>query len=42
MFNMYLHERAERSREEFVAFDPQVDYPRYVEGKPRADGVRDS
>src|SRR5215213_5614377 len=41
MFNRYLRERAERTGEEFVAFDPQVDYPKYVDGKPRADGVRD-
>jgi beta-phosphoglucomutase family hydrolase len=41
MFNAYLRERAERTDEEFVAFDPQVDYPKYVDGKPRADGVRD-
>jgi beta-phosphoglucomutase family hydrolase len=41
MFDAYLRERAERTGEKFVAFDPQVDYPRYVDGKPRADGVRD-
>ena len=41
MFDAYLRERAERSGEEFVAFDPEVDYPTYVDGKPRADGVRD-
>jgi beta-phosphoglucomutase family hydrolase len=41
MFDAYLRERAERAGEEFVRFDPQVDYPKYVDGKPRADGVRD-
>src|SRR5215207_2844415 len=41
MFNTYLRERADRTGEEFVAFDPWVDYPEYVDGKPRADGVRD-
>jgi beta-phosphoglucomutase family hydrolase len=41
MFDEYLRGRAQRLGEEFVAFDPQVDYPEYVDGKPRADGVRD-
>jgi beta-phosphoglucomutase family hydrolase len=41
MFDDYLRRRAVRVGEEFIAFDPQVDYPRYVDGKPRADGVRD-
>ena len=41
MFDEYLRRRAERIGEEFVAFDPQADYPEYVDGKPRADGVRD-
>ncbi len=41
MFDDYLRRRAERVGEQFVPFDPQVDYPRYVDGKPRADGVRD-
>ena len=41
MFDTYLRERAERTGEEFVPFDPKVDYPKYVDGKPRADGVRD-
>ncbi|MFL5911829.1 MAG: beta-phosphoglucomutase family hydrolase [Gaiellaceae bacterium] len=41
MFDTYLRERADRTGEEFVAFDPRVDYPEYVDGKPRADGVRD-
>jgi beta-phosphoglucomutase family hydrolase len=37
MFDAYLRER---DGEDCVPFDPGVDYPRYVDGKPRADGVR--
>lgn len=40
-FDAYLRERAERGGTEFVPFDPQADYEQYVDGKPRADGVRD-
>jgi beta-phosphoglucomutase family hydrolase len=40
MFDAYLRERAERTGEEFVPFDPKADYSEYVDGKPRADGVR--
>jgi beta-phosphoglucomutase family hydrolase len=40
MFDTYLRERAERMGEEFVPFDPKTDYGEYVDGKPRADGVR--
>jgi len=40
MFDGFLRERAEREGEEFVAFDGRGDYDRYVDGKPRADGVR--
>jgi beta-phosphoglucomutase family hydrolase len=41
MFNAYLRERAERTGEPFVPFDPGADYVTYVDGKPRSDGVRD-
>jgi beta-phosphoglucomutase family hydrolase len=41
MFDDYLRRRAARTTEKFLPFDPQLDYPRYVDGKPRADGVRD-
>jgi beta-phosphoglucomutase family hydrolase len=41
MFDAFLRERAERTSESFVAFDPVADYLGYVDGKPRADGVRD-
>jgi len=40
MFDGYLRERAARPGEEFVPFDPVADYTRYVDGKPRYDGVR--
>jgi beta-phosphoglucomutase family hydrolase len=40
MFDGYLRERASRTGEDFVPFDPVVDYTRYVDGKPRYDGVR--
>src|ERR1700730_16734171 len=40
MFDGYLGERARRLGEPFVPFDAVVDYDRYVDGKPRADGAR--
>jgi len=40
MFDGYLRERAARTGEEFVPFDPVADYSAYVDGKPRYDGVR--
>jgi beta-phosphoglucomutase-like phosphatase (HAD superfamily) len=40
MFDVYLRERTARTGEEFVPFDPVGDYARYVDGKPRYDGVR--
>ena len=40
MFDAYLRERAERTGEEFVPFDPGADYLKYVDGKKREDGVR--
>ncbi len=40
MFDGYLRERAVRTGEEFVPFDPVADYTLYVDGKPRYDGVR--
>jgi Cof subfamily protein (haloacid dehalogenase superfamily)/beta-phosphoglucomutase family hydrolase len=39
-FDELLHERAKARGEPFVAFDVAVDYTRYVDGRPRADGVR--
>src|SRR5256714_6769863 len=40
MFDAYLQERAKRTGERFVPFDPVADYDQYVDGKPRYDGVR--
>ncbi|NAZ75041.1 beta-phosphoglucomutase family hydrolase [Kineococcus sp. T13] len=40
-FDAYLRERAQRTGEPFRAFDPVEDYNAHVDGKPRADGVRD-
>jgi len=40
MFDDYLRDRSRRTGEPFVAFDPGRDYEEYVDGKPRADGVR--
>jgi beta-phosphoglucomutase family hydrolase len=37
----YLQRRATERREEFRPFDAAMDYWRYVDGKPRFDGVRD-
>ena len=40
MFDDYLRDRAKRTGEPFVPFDPVDDYDEYVDGKPRADGTR--
>jgi beta-phosphoglucomutase family hydrolase len=40
MFDAYLRSRAAASGDEFVPFDELADYDRYVDGKPRQDGVR--
>jgi beta-phosphoglucomutase family hydrolase len=40
MFDAYLRERAARTGEAFVAFDPINEYDEYVDGKPRYEGVR--
>jgi beta-phosphoglucomutase family hydrolase len=39
MFDAYLRERAEQGGEPFREFTPS-DYDRYVDGRPRYDGVR--
>jgi beta-phosphoglucomutase family hydrolase len=41
MFDEFLRTRSQRTGEPFVPFDPGVDYPAHVDGKPRQDGVRD-
>jgi beta-phosphoglucomutase family hydrolase len=40
MFDDYLRRRAEEAGGEFVPFDAHDDYDEYVDGLPRADGVR--
>ena len=40
MFDAFLEQRAARMGEPFVPFDPVADYRLYVDGMPRADGVR--
>lgn len=40
MFDEFLRDHARRHRDPFVPFDPDGDYRRYVDGKPRYDGVR--
>jgi beta-phosphoglucomutase family hydrolase len=40
MFDGYLRERAAQTGEEFVAFDAVGEYDKYVDGKPRYEGVR--
>jgi beta-phosphoglucomutase family hydrolase len=40
MFDAYLKQRSDQTGERFVPFDRVKDYDEYVDGKPRADGVR--
>ncbi|MBN1279672.1 MAG: beta-phosphoglucomutase family hydrolase, partial [Chlorobiaceae bacterium] len=40
MFNSFLKSYAEANNEPYVPFDPIHDYHRYVDGKPRMEGVR--
>ncbi|MEU5779631.1 HAD family hydrolase [Micromonospora lupini] len=39
-FDEFLRQRATATGEPFQPFDPGPDYNRYVDGRPRADGVR--
>jgi beta-phosphoglucomutase family hydrolase len=39
-FDEFLRRRSARTGEPFAAFDPHSDYPKYVDGRTRADGVR--
>lgn len=41
LFDGFLEQRATEARRPFVPFDIETDYPRYVDGKPRRDGVVD-
>lgn len=40
MFDGFLEPRAQERGEEFVPFDAHREYDRYVDGRPRLDGVR--
>jgi beta-phosphoglucomutase family hydrolase len=40
MFDDFLHQWSDRTGEPFRPFDPAGDYNAYVDGRPRADGVR--
>ena len=40
MFDAFLRARAARTGARFVPFDLDADYAEYVDGKPRAEGVR--
>jgi beta-phosphoglucomutase family hydrolase len=40
MFDAYLEWRAQRAHTAFVPFDRAEDYPTYIDGKTREDGVR--
>ena len=40
-FDAFLRERAQQSGELLAPFDPAGDYAAYVDGRPRADGVRE-
>ncbi|HSO60969.1 MAG TPA: beta-phosphoglucomutase family hydrolase, partial [Desulfobacterales bacterium] len=39
LFDGFFEQRATQADEPFVPFDFDTDYPRYVDGKPRYDGV---
>ena len=41
LFDSFLERRAAQAGGSFVPFDIGTDYPRYVDGKPRYDGVAD-
>jgi beta-phosphoglucomutase family hydrolase len=40
MFDEFLRERSARTGQPEVGFDPDRDYLEYIDGRPRADGVR--
>jgi HAD superfamily hydrolase (TIGR01509 family) len=39
-FDEFIHARIERTKGQFAPFDPRTDYPRYLHGRPRLEGVR--
>ena len=40
MFDGYLQQRQERTGESYAPFRIETDYPQWVDGKPRTDGLR--
>jgi len=40
MFDEYLNKHSKQHGEQFQPFDADSDYHRYVDGKPRYDGVK--
>ena len=40
-FDPFLRARSVQRQEQFVPFDAALDYERYVDGRPRCDGVRE-
>ncbi|MEI7694056.1 MAG: beta-phosphoglucomutase family hydrolase [Chlorobium sp.] len=40
MFNYFLKNYAESNKETYLPFDPAHDYHKYVDGKPRMEGVK--
>jgi len=40
LFDDYLEKRSRDAREDWSPFDAEIDYRKYVDGKPRYDGVR--
>jgi beta-phosphoglucomutase family hydrolase len=40
MFDAYLQDRSKARDEDFVPFDSENDYEKYVDGRPRYEGVR--
>ena len=40
MFNYFLKNYAESNKESYFPFDPAHDYHKYVDGKPRMEGVK--
>jgi HAD superfamily hydrolase (TIGR01509 family) len=39
-FDEFIHARIERTHGHFAPFNPRVDYPLHIHGKPRLEGVR--
>jgi beta-phosphoglucomutase-like phosphatase (HAD superfamily) len=39
VFDDFLQQQAERAQRAYIPFDPDTDYRRYVEGRPRLEGI---